>query len=293
MESAPLYPRGTVRRDPKTALTGAALCFTGLVVTGVLALLVPVAEQRDAATLQGFRSLNRGPVTEIADRVASLCDPGPYGVFAVLLVLVALARRRWRLAVAVPLVVFLAPATSQLLKPLLATPRTQDWLGAGQIASAAWPSGHATAAMTLALCGVLVAPARLRPAAGVLGGGLAIAVSYAILVLAWHFPSDVLGGFLVAGLWTSLAVAALLALEERRPATARRPRAAGPGDDGNPVLWPAAAAALGLFAVAVVFGPERLADAAMARPTFALGAASIAALALVLAAALAQALRAR
>src|SRR5918911_585475 len=67
----------------------------------------------------------------------------------------------------------------------------------------------ATAAMTLALCGVMVTPPRLRPSAAALGGGFAVAVSYSILMLAWHFPSDVLGGFLVAALWTLLAVTAL------------------------------------------------------------------------------------
>ena len=75
--------------------------------------------------------------------------------------------------------------------------------------------------MTLALCAVLVAPPALRTAAAVLGGALAVGVGYALLVLGWHYPSDVLGGFLVAGLWTSLAVAALHRVEAPEPA--RRP----------------------------------------------------------------------
>ena len=45
----------------------------------------------------------------------------------------------------------------------------------------------------------------------------AVAVGCALLILAWHMPSDVLGGYLVAALWTALAVAALRAADRRWP----------------------------------------------------------------------------
>ena len=80
--------------------------------------------------------------------------------------------------------------------------------------------------MTLALCAVLVAPPALRAATAVLGGAFAVGVGYAVLVLGWHYPSDVLGGFLVAGLWTSLAVAVLHRVEAPEPACAPRVGAA-------------------------------------------------------------------
>ena len=53
--------------------------------------------------------------------------------------------------------------------------------------------------MALALCAVLAVPARWRPAAATAGGLFALGVAYAILALGWHFPSDVIGGYLVAG----------------------------------------------------------------------------------------------
>src|SRR5439155_1635421 len=107
---------------------------------------------------------------------------------------------------------------------------------------------------TLALCAVLVAPRRLRPAAAVLGALLAVAVAYAILILAWHFPSDVLGGFLVATMWVLLLVAALLAAERRRP---EAPPAAA--HSGPPVLWPielAGGAALAVLAAIALARPD-------------------------------------
>jgi membrane-associated phospholipid phosphatase len=44
-----------------------------------------------------------------------------------------------------------------------------------------------------------------------------IAVGCYLLILSWHMPSDVLGGFLVATLWMALAVAVLRAAERRWP----------------------------------------------------------------------------
>lgn len=276
-----------MRRDPISALWIAGGCLAGLIATGVLALLSPLAHYRDTATLQGFTLLDRGPVTRIAGEIAHLCDPVPYGLIGGALILLAAARRRWRMAALLPVILFGSAVTTQTLKPLLATPRVDEWLGAGQIGAAAWPSGHATAAMTLALCGVLAAPPRLRPAAAAVGGLLAIAVSYSILVLAWHFPSDVLGGFFVAGLWTSLGVATLLALDRRR-----RPEALFAGElDLTPVTaWPAVAAAGLLVVAALVVGPEAVSGYAGDHRTFVVGALAIAVLALTLAGGLARTL---
>jgi uncharacterized membrane protein YidH (DUF202 family) len=67
------------------------------------------------------------------------------------------------------------------------------------------------------LASVLAAPARLRAAAAALGASLAIAVGYSVLARGLHYPSDVLGGFLVAGTWTLATVAALQAAEWRWP----------------------------------------------------------------------------
>src|SRR3954469_1112751 len=213
-----------MRRDPKLALLGAFACLYGLLATGAIALLSSTAQAGDSAALGGFMSLNHGRATEAAVWLAHLCDPPTYGFFGAILVVVALARRRPRTALVVPVVLVGAEVTAQVLKPLLATPRASEWLES-HLATASWPSGHATAALALALCAVLVAPARLRPIVALLGAGFAAAVAYAILVLAWHFPSDVLGGFLVATMWSLLGVAALLTWEHRRPSPRRSPRA--------------------------------------------------------------------
>src|SRR5205085_11232822 len=104
----------------------------------------------------------------------------------------------------------------ELLKPLLAHPRAASLLGGrAPVGAASWPSGHATAAMSLALTYVLAAPGRLRPVVAALGAAFAVAVSYSFLTLGWHYPSDVFGGFLVATVWTLSGIALLFALRAR------------------------------------------------------------------------------
>ncbi len=73
----------------------------------------------------------------------------------------------------------------------------------------AFPSGHATAAASIAISLALVAPPRLRPLAIAIGTGLTAVVSVAVIALQWHYPSDVLGGILIASGWGFAALAAL------------------------------------------------------------------------------------
>jgi membrane-associated phospholipid phosphatase len=277
------YPH-IVARHPRTALLAALACLAGLGITLVLAYFAPPFGGRDAATLQGFIDLNRPHLAPFVARIAHLANPGPYGLIGLALVLIALVRGRGRVALAIMVVLAGSVVMTETLKPLLAHPRPQEWLGDGQIAAASWPSGHATAAMSLALCAVMAVPARWRPAAAAAGGLFALAVSYAILVLGWHFPSDVIGGFLVSALWTSLAVAGVVWIDERRPpvrhpAPVRRsPLAAG----APAVLIGGALAGAALIAAD---RPHRIAVYAQDHPAFVLGAAAIAAVVALLTAA--------
>jgi membrane-associated phospholipid phosphatase len=202
------------------ALAVAGLCLAGLAATWVVAALVPIAHARDATALYDFTRLGRPRVDLLANHLLRLLEPGLYTVWALILVGVALARRHPRLALAVAVVLPLAPLSAEVLKPLLAHPHA--YAGVKDINPASWPSGHATAAMTLALCAVLVAPYVLQPLAVMLGGIFVVGVGISLLILAWHMPSDVFGGYLLAGLWVSAAVAILRATETRRRSGAAR-----------------------------------------------------------------------
>jgi membrane-associated phospholipid phosphatase len=275
-------------RRPRTALLGALTCFAGLVLTGVLAHFVPGAQARDSTSLNGFTLLGGPRLDPLLDHVAHLGDPDVYAAMSAALLLAALVQRRWQLAAVIAVLVVVAPGTTELLKPVLSHPRPAEWLGDSQIAAASWPSGHATASMTIALCAVLVAPPAWRPLAAVAGSLFALAVSFSIMVLHWHFPSDVVGGFLVAATWGLLAVAAL----RRWPPPEREP--AKPVDQRAARLPAIALLALaGIAAGAVAIErPRAIAHLIADRPSFAVAAAAIVALAGVLAGALAYSSRA-
>jgi membrane-associated phospholipid phosphatase len=194
-------------------------CLVALALIWLIAEHVPAAEVRDAIALRDFTLLSRPHVNGAAEFIVHLLDPALFIVWGAALVGVALARGRRRVAFAVVAVLGLASITAETLKPLLAHRHVE--IGAAHVGAASWPSGHATAALALELCAVLVAPARLRRVVAWAGGLFALAVGCALLIRAWHMPSDVLGGYLVAVLWTALAVAGLRAAERRWPVRGR------------------------------------------------------------------------
>ncbi len=219
MPSAP----GLARVRPPGAggsLRIAGLCLLAMALLWVVAELMPAAQVRDAVLLRNFTHLEGPQVNSVANFLLKLLEPLLFTIWGTALVLFAIARDRPRVALAVTAVMGFAPLTADRLKPLLAHPHARA--GAIHLGPASWPSGHSTAALALALCAVLVAPPRVRPLVAVLGAAFALAVGCALLILAWHMPSDVLGGYLMAALWMALAVAGLRAAERRWPAAGVR-----------------------------------------------------------------------
>lgn len=222
--AAAMAPRPVSQRaerfGPAGALGVALMCVVSLALVWVVASFVPAAEWRDALALHDFTQLSRPGVDGPAHFLLDLLSPLVFILWGVALMAIALVQERPRVAVAVAAVMGLAPATSETLKPLLAQPHIQ--LGIVHVGAASWPSGHATAAMSLALSAVFVAPPRMRLLVGSIGAAFVLAVGCSLLILAWHMPSDVLGGYLVASLWMALAVAGMRALERRWPSRSSR-----------------------------------------------------------------------
>jgi len=216
---------------PTTLLCGAALCAGAFVVMLALAYGSPDARWLDASAFQGFMGLQRPKVSDLTTWLGRLGDPAQVATIAIGLAAVALARGRPRMAVVVVLLVGLTSISSQVLKAVLAYPRSDELINGAHVSPAAFPSGHATASMSLAIALVLVVSPRLRPLAALVGSALALGVSFSVVSMGWHFPSDVIGGFLLATGWTLILLAGLLALEVRYPeragrsALARRSRA--------------------------------------------------------------------
>jgi membrane-associated phospholipid phosphatase len=214
MPARPL-PRRRPGSGPLSALGVAGACLAAMALLWVLAELVPALQWRDAQVLRDFTLLSSPRIDDLGTFLLHLLNPLLFILWGVALVAVALARERPRVAVAVAAILALAPWSTETLKPILAHPHVQ--IGYVHIGAASWPSGHSTAATILALSAVLVTPRRLRPLVAVIGALFVLAVTCSLLILAWHMPSDVLGGYLVATLWAALAVAALRAADRRWP----------------------------------------------------------------------------
>lgn len=286
------YPQPVhARLTPKPAFAAAGVAAGLLLMTWFATFHVGLVKHADQSILQGFFDVgHRGGIEPLANFVANLCSPAPYLCFAWIPMLVAVLRGRPRVALAIGVILLGANLTTHLLKPLLAQPRP-TWLlhGITRVNAASWPSGHATAAMSFALCAVLAAPSRLRPLVAALGAAFAVAVCYSFLALGWHYPSDVLGGFLVAATWTLLAIAVLLTMPERRPHSG-----SGLRIPAWRALGPPAAAVISAGSLALLVAlarPHAVVSFARAHELFMVGAAAIALLALGLATGLMLAVR--
>lgn len=268
-------------------VTGCALAF-GLIL--LLAYGFPAARELDAKALQGLLGAERPKLHKLTSAIASLGDPLVVGLAGVVMAGVALLRDRARSAVAVVALLAATSVSGQVLKAVLAYPRFGGQVEGADVAPAAFPSGHSTAAMALAVGCVIVAPARVRPLAGLVGMGVALGVGFSVISLGWHFPSDVAGGFLLAAGW-GLAIAAAARLAALRwPEHTVRVRVTGRvrrATDAAMAMGLAALAALGVLlllvagAAAVVAGIDPV-DVARGRTAAILVCSALAVLALAL-----------
>jgi membrane-associated phospholipid phosphatase len=191
----------------------------GLFVLMALAYYVGPANWLDSSALSGFSALERPRVDWVANQLAGLCDPLPYALVAAGVIAIAFVARGLRTAAAVGFLLLGANASSQLLKPLLAHHRElyyTQW-HMNNLNDASFPSGHATAAMTLSLAVLMIVPRSYRPVTAVVGTLYTLGVSFSILILSWHYPSDVVGGFLMATAWGLVSIAALRYANARWP----------------------------------------------------------------------------
>ena len=268
----------------RNAMLGAGACLALLVVVWFAAFHVGFVRHLDTSIYLQFIDLEaHGRIAWIAGHFVRLFDPNPYVYLALVPLVVAMLRRRPRVVLAVATIVLGANVTTEVLKHLLTAPRPESLFGGGVswLPGGSWPSGHSTAVMALVLASVLAAPARLRPLGAALGAALAVAVGYSLLASGAHYPSDVLGGFLVATSWALCAVAGLLTAERWRP-TARgsHDRVSIRAALGAPGAVVVAALVLGLALVAV--RPHDVVSYVQAHQAFVLGAAGIAAVSLAL-----------
>jgi membrane-associated phospholipid phosphatase len=136
-----------------------------------------------------------------ANAIAALGNPFPVLAMLVGAVSIALLRGRRRGALAAVLVVAGANVTTQLVKVLLAHPRVKVAIGGDPFEPNTFPSGHTTAVASIAIAYAFALPAARLRLTFTLGAALTLAVGCSVVTIGWHYPSDVLGGILVAAGW--------------------------------------------------------------------------------------------
>jgi membrane-associated phospholipid phosphatase len=183
----------------------------GLAVVGAYVFFVRsgLGQRLDDAAFLGRDAVRRGFAQDAESLLGGLGISALAAALAVVGV-VAFWRGRVDLSALVLVAVVGANTTTQVLKhfvlerPLLIP-------DAFRLANS-YPSGHVTAVASLALAAVLVTPGRARSVVGLVGSCAGFVTGLATVIAGWHRPSDVIGAWLVVGLWAALATAVVVAV---------------------------------------------------------------------------------
>jgi membrane-associated phospholipid phosphatase len=204
-----------VGRNVKLPLAACLACAATLGLLAVLALGFDASRHLDWRLFLRLAEQRHSHDGTLADAIAHLADPLPLlGMLAVACG-IALLRGRSSDALAALLVVAGANITAQTLKILLAHPRVKVAIGGDPFEPNTFPSGHTTAAASIVVAYAFAVPVAWRAGALAVGTAFALAVGYSVVVIGWHYPSDVLAGFLIAAGWGFAVLAAMWAIGPR------------------------------------------------------------------------------
>ncbi|MGC0141419.1 phosphatase PAP2 family protein [Pseudactinotalea sp. Z1732] len=205
----------------------ATVTVVGLWATWRVFVLWPTGQLVDDAAWQGSQ-YGRDRLDALVEPVVRVISE-PFLVLAALVVFgVAAMQRRWSIAIAATVMLGGANVTTRLLKEYLLT---RPDFGLTERPVNTLPSGHTTAAATVAATALLIAPARWRGPVALAGAAYAGATGVGTLVLGWHRPSDIVAAYAVAAVWYFLVEAA------RGLRLRPLPRGYGEAPAGNASAW--------------------------------------------------------
>ena len=237
----------------RTRAAGALAAFGVLAavaaaVLGFVAVGTEAGQRWDDAGRGGVSPWDQPQVFRGANELLDTISVTTLAVLGAAIILLALLRGRPRLAVAAGVVLLGANVTTQVLKEAFDRP---DLVLGWATEPGAFPSGHTTVAMSLAMALMIVVPPGIRWSAALGGCAYAAATGIAVIAIDWHRPSEVVGAYLVVVAWTGLTMAALTMMGEGE---ARAPGRAARGDTL------AAAGAAAVFAAVVLGAAARRLD---------------------------------
>ncbi len=185
-----------------------------------------------------------------ADRVLGTLSRSTLFAGTILLVAIALIQHRPRLAAVAVLTIIAANVSTQLLKSVLLE-RSDLLDGMFYALPNSFPSGHATAAASIAVGLLLVLPPLLRAPTVVVSAVVVAIVGASTLVAGWHRMADAIGGVFVATAWGA-GFAAVLAWRRGIDVLGRRTTEFGRLSAVLPIGLGAAALVLGVLAYLII-----------------------------------------
>jgi membrane-associated phospholipid phosphatase len=260
VEAGDPAPRGAAGDDRRTATVlavGAAVCALLAAVLFVVSVRTGTGQEVEEAVIRGAVQLVARSDVSFTGRISAV-NVVTVGLGAGVAVVVALVRRRPRLAAVVGVVALGSLVSVQLLKrvvlerpPLVPTDYAQG--------TNSFPSGHTSVGMVLAVMLLMVLPLRARPWTWVVVGLFGATFGVSTVLAAYHRPSDVVAAHLVVLAWALAGTAVLVAWRgssdpsDPPPRSVRRPLAVLVGLGGV-----AAAAAVVMTVVVVLLDPARV-----------------------------------
>ena len=262
--SAP--PSRSVRRIA-APVAAAALAAAGVAVTYRVFVRTSLGQVVDTTALQGA-DVEHARAVELMSRTLNGTTLASLVLVCLAVAAIGLVRRRIDLAVGAAALVLAANATTRLLKLRLERPELD-----GFPAPNSFPSGHTTAAASVAFALVLVLPQAIRGMVSLIGSAYVMVIAVATVWAEWHRPSDTMAAMFVVLGWGALVVTLLRIARLRTPGTVERPHRL------STLLFlvtgavASAAALLGL--IAVVLSERVTPDLVSGRFTFLTGVAGI------------------
>ena len=224
-------------KSVRAPLAAACGCATALALLAACVFGVDAVQRIDSDLLNAVMAPSGDAAGAGVYAVGRLADPVAVALLLALACGIALLRRRPIDAAAAVAVVAGANLTTTLLKHLFEVSRIQPvFITHEMLPAGIFPSGHATAAASIAIA--FVAPRTSLPLAAGLGVIYVAAVDTAVLILAWHYPSDILAGTLVAAGWGFAVLAAVRALQPADPELEPREPPSGSASPAPPAVTP-------------------------------------------------------
>ncbi|MGX6603847.1 phosphatase PAP2 family protein [Micromonosporaceae bacterium Da 78-11] len=194
--ASPVHTRGA--GHVLAPLAVAALAAAGVAAVYRVFIRTSLGQVVDTASMRGG-DVNHAKVVEVLSRALNGTTLASLVLVCLVAAVIGVLRKRIDLAIGSALMVIGANASTQLLKTRLHRPNLDDFPLPNS-----FPSGHTSAAASVAFALILVLPYAIRGMVTLIGFAYATIIAIATVWAEWHRPSDTVAALLVVLAWGAL-----------------------------------------------------------------------------------------